>query len=95
MPRVVNLRARSRFRPEHGENFVYVGRPTVYGNPFSELDRCASIAAFTEWVMAPEQAHLRARARVELRGKSLACYCYPRPCHANVWLRIANEETDR
>lgn len=33
-------------------------------------------------------------ARVELKGKDLVCYCAPKPCHADVLLRIANEEAN-
>lgn len=28
----------------------------------------------------------------ELRGRDLACWCTPLPCHADVLLRLANED---
>jgi hypothetical protein len=32
-------------------------------------------------------------AKIELRGKNLACWCpFDRPCHADVLIRIANEK---
>ena len=34
---------------------------------------------------------LIARAKVELRGKTLGCWCAPKPCHGDVLLEIANE----
>lgn len=34
------------------------------------------------------------RIRADLKGKDLACWCAPEePCHSDVLLRIANEET--
>lgn len=32
------------------------------------------------------------RARIhELRGKVLACWCHPKPCHGDVWADLANK----
>jgi hypothetical protein len=49
------------------------------------------VADYRQWIMQPEQAHLRDAARTELRGKDLACWCPPdQPCHADVLLELAN-----
>lgn len=41
-------------------------------------------------------AQLGADARRTLRGRSLACWCrLDAPCHADLWLEVANEELDR
>ena len=74
---------------------AYVGRPTPWGNPFSvgkDGTREEVLEKFRRWVFAPAQAELRERAKQELRGKDLICWCAPKPCHADVWLEIANEE---
>lgn len=73
---------------------VYVGRPSRWGNPFKlgrDGDRAACMAQHRAWIMAPEQAALRAAARAELRGKTLACWCrLDQACHADTLLEIAN-----
>lgn len=84
-PKVVNKRqALSR-------SALYVGRPTKWGNPFviGRDGTRAEVIAKYEANLSPE---LRAMAREELRGWDLACWCAPLACHADVLLRIANEE---
>lgn len=49
-----------------------------------------SVAAFRAWIWQPQQAALREKARVSLRGKNLACWCGDHECHADVLLEIAN-----
>ena len=70
---------------------VYVGRPTKWGNPFRVglLTLPEAIAKYEEWLRG--QPELLTAAKAELRGKDLVCWCAPRPCHADVLLRIANE----
>lgn len=75
-------------------NTVYVGRPTVYGNPFvigKDGDREQVIERFAYWISRAEQVDLVNRVRRELAGKNLACWCAPERCHADVLLRIAND----
>ena len=70
---------------------VYVGRPSLWGNPFKvgvDGDREAVIAAYEKWLRS-NKALMAALPR--LRGKNLACWCAPRACHADVLLRLANE----
>jgi len=31
------------------------------------------------------------RAKIELKGKHLVCSCKPNPCHADLWLAVAND----
>lgn len=68
------------------------------------LDADAEISAFVE---SAEQAialyegawltgSMRDRARTELAGKDLVCWCpLDQPCHADVLLEIANAQTER
>jgi hypothetical protein len=38
------------------------------------------------------QPELIRAAKNELRGKDLVCWCAPRRCHADILLKVANEE---
>lgn len=74
---------------------VYIGRPGPWGNPIrlmSEADREAVLWAYIEWLN--QQPELQARARLELRGKVLGCWCAPRLCHGHVLAQVANENAD-
>ena len=65
---------------------VYVGRGTIWGNPFvigKDGDRDAVCDLFERQVIP----HLDVSA---LRGKHLVCYCAPLRCHADALLRKAN-----
>jgi hypothetical protein len=73
---------------------VYVGRPTKWANPFKigrNGTRAQVIRMYEEW-LATMRPDLVEDARAELRGKTLACWCAPLPCHADVLARIANED---
>lgn len=70
---------------------VYVGRPGPWGNPFSVgagRTREQAIAQHLARFLA--QPALMARAKRELRGRALICWCWPKPCHAEVLRLIAN-----
>lgn len=90
MPKVWNKHI-GMFRCPPGA--VYVGRPTVWGNPFIigvDGTREEVIQKYRLWLQRyPE---LVARAKRELKGKDLICWCAPRACHADVLLEIANAD---
>jgi DNA topoisomerase-1 len=79
---------------------VYVGRGSKFGNPYSHIEgtsakwvvetREEAIRLYEEWLYTHPE--LVAAAKRELKNKTLACYCYPLACHADVLLKIANEE---
>lgn len=78
---------------------VYIGRPSPWGNPFSHLaasaarfrvaTREASITEYERWLRA--RPDLVERARTELRGRVLGCWCKPLACHGDVLARVADE----
>lgn len=78
--------------------YVYIGRPSKWGNPFAigsrhaghQITRAYAITLFRQYWEAPEQEPLRAAALVELRDKVLGCYCSPRPCHGDVIADFVN-----
>jgi hypothetical protein len=84
---------------------VYIGRGRdphtkllgEWGNPFSHKDgiakfrvatREAAIQKYREWLVA--QPRLLEKAKRELRGKVLGCWCAPQACHGCVLAEIAN-----
>lgn len=70
---------------------VYIGRGSKWGNPYvigRHGDRTAVIAKYKAWILT--QPQLLAQL-VELKGKTLGCYCAPLPCHGMVLIALANE----
>lgn len=84
--------------------YVYIGRAGrgfsgEYGNPHpvgkwcrlcsSIHPRAHAIAAFRADALRRYASDLAYRAHVEfLRGKVLVCYCFPQPCHADVYVEL-------
>jgi len=70
---------------------VYIGRPSRYGNPFHigvDGTRAEVIEKYRQYVLnTPSLLHA---VQTKLKGKDLACYCKPKPCHGDVLLEIAN-----
>ena len=74
------------------KNDVYIGRPSIWGNPFRigpDGDRSAVIRKYSEWIAQPEQTHLR-RDLPLLKGKTLVCFCKPAACHGDVLASLAD-----
>lgn len=89
LPRVHN-----KYHNTAPEGAVYIGRPSVWGNPFSvqEHGRDKALDLYHNWLWAPEQNGLREKAMKELRGKDLVCFCAPKPCHGDTLLGLANAD---
>ena len=78
---------------------VYVGRQahglrrSPFANPFTTRNygtAAAAVDAYRAWLSG--QPELIARARAELSGKNLACWCRPdQPCHVDVLLEVLAE----
>lgn len=68
-----------------------VDRGTNWGNPFlmhneSERDYvCSMFEHYAAWRLTMEPDWLK-----PLRGRSLACWCAPKRCHADTLMRLAN-----
>ena len=68
---------------------VYIGRPSVWGNPFRvgrDGTRDDVVTKYEAWLRT--QPELMAQLP-ELRGKTLGCWCKPLPCHGDVLARVA------
>jgi hypothetical protein len=76
---------------------VYIGRPSKWGNPFSQLPgslanykvrtRKEAVECYAKWI--ENQPELMAQLH-ELKGKVLGCWCHPKECHGEVLVRLAN-----
>jgi RNA recognition motif-containing protein len=72
---------------------VYIGRPSDWGNPFvigKDGDRADVIRKYRNWII--RQPDLLARAKKELQGQRIACWCKPEACHGDVLAEIADAE---
>ena len=81
---------------------VYVGRPTIYGNPFKvgaphpihgwPMSAQEAVDLFRHSYSKMDRYDLQHDERLEkLRGKDLACFCrLDQPCHADVLIELSN-----
>lgn len=86
-PRVLNRYTITSFDEEP----VYIGRPSKWQNPFpvtAERTREKAIEEFERWVLT--QPQLLEDAKRELKGRNLLCFCTPRCCHGDFWLKLVN-----
>jgi len=68
---------------------VYIGRPGPWGNPFSigaDGTREEVVEKYAEWLLS--QPDLVEKARRELNGKVLGCWCAPKLCHGDILVQI-------
>lgn len=87
MTRVVNIKR------EKAD--VYIGRGSKWGNPYviSPPERTrAHVVAYYE-IYIRTKPELMA-ALVELKGKTLGCYCAPLLCHGDVLIKLLKEMDD-
>lgn len=86
MPKVLNKK-----NCGHQPGGVYVGRPSKWGNPFPIGNgwlRKDVIVQYDLWLR--QHPEMIEKAKQELKGKDLICWCAPLPCHADILLRVAN-----
>lgn len=91
---VIHVRDFNRLRLSAGENYVYIGRGSKWGNPYRigpDGDRAEVIRKYAE-MLHDRRPDLADAARTELKGKYLGCYCAPLPCHGDVLVAIAEGE---
>jgi hypothetical protein len=75
-------------------DYVYIGRPSKWGNPFisgrdgTREEVCRKYEQyFNEQLRA---SPLFKKALLELKGKTLACYCKPKQCHGDTIIKFLN-----
>lgn len=72
---------------------VYVGRPSIWGNPYqtSAMTRDQAVRFFRVRCDRLSRTMSGHADLEKLRGKNLACWCrLDQPCHADVLLEYAN-----
>ena len=103
---LTNIMERLVVHCKHDKYDVYIGRnsagapkgtSTEWGNPFqmknnSDSERNRVIEEYREWLTA--KPDLIAKAQRELKGKVLACWCAPKPCHGDVLAEFANASVE-
>jgi Domain of unknown function (DUF4326) len=77
---VLNLRD----LPKTVKDGVYIGRGTKWGNPFVITKECTREQAVAKYRAALWKNKQLLGEVVELRGKSLLCFCAPQACHGHV-----------
>ena len=92
MTKVINVRKEHFY--VYDKNYVYIGRPSIFGNPFKigeDGDR--------EEVIAKYRQHFYDKIRTDpgfksdilkLQGKVLGCFCKPLACHGDVVAEYLN-----
>ena len=74
---------------------VYIGRPGYFGNPFiieKDGTREEVIAKHYKWAKARmEKDKLFKDSVLELEGKSLGCFCKPKSCHGDNYIKLIEE----
>lgn len=70
---------------------VYIGRPSKWGNPFSNGTREENIAKYERYIMTQPRL---LNALHELRDKVLGCWCAPKACHGDVLVKLAETLED-
>lgn len=82
---------------------VYIGRGSIFGNPFDWrlTSKEIAVAEFRSWLGKygntwypglAEKRDIILRNIYELRGRNICCWCSENePCHGDVLLEIANE----
>lgn len=67
---------------------IYIGRPSKWGNPFKG-PRKEVIEKYRRWILS--QRHLM-ESLDELKGKTLGCWCKPKPCHGDVLVELIDSK---
>lgn len=79
-------------------NTVYVGRPTLFGNPFKlgqlfdsryPVSREQAVFFYKDWLFRKGFVD---SVKSHLKGKDLCCWCpLDAICHADILLEVAND----
>lgn len=85
---------RVRILSRNARGCVVIMRPSPWGNPFvigEDGNREEVIAKFRDYLT--RKPKLVERARQELKGKVLGCFCsVSEPCHGDVWIEFIDRD---
>jgi hypothetical protein len=84
------------------EDYIYIGRPSKYGNPYSSKEKNIAdhqVDSRNESIVLCEE-YFNNRPDIiddlieELKSKGinkLGCFCYPKKCHGDILKRLIEE----
>jgi len=70
---------------------VYIGRPSIWGNPFMigrDGDRKEVVKKYETYA---RKDPIIQKNLMSLEGKTLACWCKPKPCHGDILVKLIEE----
>lgn len=76
---------------KHSNFDIDIRRPAKWGNPFrigKDGTRSEVIAKYEHWLL--NQPELLSDI-MELDGKTLGCWCSPKPCHGDVLVKLIEQ----
>lgn len=92
--RIVNIKHESNYDIYIGRAMPRLGlKKSPYANPFKigkDGTRKAVIEKYREWFL--NKPELVERAKQELKGKILGCWCKPEACHGDVLAEVVDSE---
>jgi len=94
--RVVNIKHQNQV--ESGEKLAYIGRPSIFGNPFKigvNGNRQEIIIAYREYLRQHKEANTDLWQEIlKLKGKVLGCYCKPLACHGDIIVEFLENSSE-
>lgn len=86
---IINIRYENPFEYD---NYVYIGRPSKWGNPF-EIGKDGN----RKQVIEKYEQYLKNNKYLmscldELKGATLGCWCFPLPCHGDILKKLVDGE---
>lgn len=83
---------------ETDPSYVYIGRPSIYGNPIEIGEKCqvcgqvhrsggSTLPCYRFYLMERIISNPEFKKSLELlKGKTLVCFCKPKKCHGDTLL---------
>ena len=76
---------------------IYIGRPSKWGNPYSHKEgtlaefkvanRAEALEKYEKYLLENETLY---NSLIELKGKTLGCWCKPNKCHGDILVKWSN-----
>ena len=82
---------------------IYIARGSKWGNPYTHIkdkktlakyivnSREEAISSYRDYITIGEGKHLL-KDLPELKGKTLGCFCSPKPCHGDILIELIENE---
>ena len=97
--RIINIKSKQDFDVYTGNRIRFHPRKylqTKWGNPYAKYlkkyGRNKVIRMYKKYIM--DKPELLKLIPLELKGKTLGCWCKPLPCHGDVLAELADADAD-